>query len=178
MVQKDAYGVSLITRNGHYWDDRFPAIAAAAQALPCTSCLIDGEVVIVDRSGLAAFNLLRSGARVKPKAFLYAFDLLELDGKDVRREPLEQRKAALERLLRKSRAGIRYVDYMEFDNGQLVFEHARALGCEGIVSKRKDSRYVSGRSRDWIKVKNPAAPGARRLEEEDWNDGSKRTRRS
>jgi bifunctional non-homologous end joining protein LigD len=84
--------------------------------------------------------------------------LLELDEKDLRREPLETRKSALEKLLRKDTGGIRYVDHLDIDDAALVFEHACALGCEGIVSKRKGSRYISGRTRDWIKVKNPEAP--------------------
>jgi ATP-dependent DNA ligase len=64
---------------------------------------------------------------------------------------------------------VRIVDHLELDDGALIYEHACAIGCEGIVSKRVGSRYVSGRSRDWIKVKNPSAPAARRLADEDWN---------
>jgi bifunctional non-homologous end joining protein LigD len=100
--------------------------------------------------------------------------LLELEGRNLRSAPLEERKTALKRLLglkRRSKAtsAIHYVDHLEFDDAELIFTQACALGCEGIVSKRLGSRYVSGRSRDWIKVKNPGAPAARRLEEEDWN---------
>jgi bifunctional non-homologous end joining protein LigD len=90
-ARKDANGVHLITRNGFPWTDRYPSVVAAVTALSCKSCIIDGEVVTTDEQGLATFNLLRHGTRVKPEAFLYAFDLLELDGKDFRRDPLETR---------------------------------------------------------------------------------------
>jgi bifunctional non-homologous end joining protein LigD len=98
-ARKDDGGVHLITRNGFVWTERYPSIAAALKALPCKSCIIDGEVVVVDERGLAVFDRLRYGVREKPEALLYAFDLLELDGMDLRREPLEKRKAALVRLL-------------------------------------------------------------------------------
>jgi bifunctional non-homologous end joining protein LigD len=83
----DDGGVHLITRNGFVWTERYPSIAAALTALPCKSCVIDGEVVAVDEHGHAVFDRLRYGAREKPEALLYAFDLLELDGMDLRREP-------------------------------------------------------------------------------------------
>ena len=130
----------------------------------------------------------RTGPRAKTDVALFAFDLLELNGEDLRREPIEARKARLTKLLRHSdrnvrhpgRAGfqsdadtiqtaaIRLVDHIEQD-GATVFEHACQLGCEGIVSKRAGSIYVSGRSDKWIKVKNPTAPAVRREREEDWN---------
>ena len=101
--------------------------------------------------------------------FLYAFDLLSLNGKDLRRETIEDRKAALCRLIRPQYPGIQFLDHLEFDDGQMIFEHACELGCEGIVSKRLGSRYVSGRSRDWLKAKNPSAPAMKREAEEDWS---------
>jgi len=101
--------------------------------------------------------------------FLYAFDLIELGGKDLRREPLEQRKAKLRRLLADTELVFNeWIDGEEFD-GATVFEHARSLGLEGVVSKRKDSRYVSGRSPYWLKMKNPASEAARREAEGEWN---------
>jgi bifunctional non-homologous end joining protein LigD len=96
--------------------------------------------------------------------FLYAFDLLELDGEDLRREP---RKATLASLLRSWRPGLRLVEHLEH-GGDVVYRHACRLGCEGIVSKRLGSPYVSGRTRHWLKFKNPAAPAVRREVEEDW----------
>ena len=104
----------------------------------------------------------------RAKAFLYAFDLVELNGADLRREPIEVRKAMLASILRKSRHGLRLNEHLAHDCGLTVFEHACQLGCEGIVSKRLGSRYRSGRSPDWRKFKNPQAPAVRREAEEDW----------
>ena len=87
---------------------------------------------------------------------MYAFDLLELSGDDLRREPLEVRKATLASVLAKAGAGIRFCEHLDFDDGAAVFQHACRMGLEGIVSKRKDSLYRSGRSPDWLKMKNPA----------------------
>jgi bifunctional non-homologous end joining protein LigD len=93
--------------------------------------------------------------------FLFAFDLIELNGQDLRREPIEIRKRELGKLLRWSaQIGLQLND--------VVFRHACKLGLEGIVSKRLGSRYRSGHSRDWLKSKNPAAPAVKREAEEDW----------
>jgi bifunctional non-homologous end joining protein LigD len=101
--------------------------------------------------------------------FLYAFDLLELNGRDMRREPLEVRKVALAAVLRrKAAAGIQFNDHCDDLPVDVVFGHACKLGFEGIVSKRLGSPYRSGRSRDWLKMKNPNAPTVRREAEEDW----------
>jgi bifunctional non-homologous end joining protein LigD len=91
------------------------------------------------------------------------FDLLELNGTDLRREPIEVRKATLASILRKSRPGVRLNQHLEFDSGPVVFQHACKMGLEGIVSKRLGSRY-----RSWLKFKNPEAPAVRREAEEDW----------
>jgi hypothetical protein len=104
-----------------------------------------------------------------------AFDLLELDGQDLRREPLETRKATLASLLRGSLPGLRLNEHLAHA-GESVFRHACKMGLEGIVSKRLGSRYRSGRSKDWLKFKNPAAPAVKRREaEEDWHNGRLRT---
>jgi hypothetical protein len=108
-------------------------------------------------NGLAVFERLRR-KHDAGDVFLYAFDLLELDGVDLRREPIETRKATLASLLRGSGAGLRLNEHFEH-SGEVVYRHACKMGLEGIVSKRLGSRYVSGRTRDWLKFKNPAAPG-------------------
>ena len=100
--------------------------------------------------------------------FLFAFDLLELDGDDLRREPLEVRKATLAPVLAKAGMGLRLNEHLEYDDGEVVFRHACELGLEGIVSKRRDSPYRSGSSSDWLKSKKPACEAVRREEEEDW----------
>jgi bifunctional non-homologous end joining protein LigD len=147
---------------GHDWTERYPAVAAALGRLRCRSCVIDGEVAIVDDEGRAAFNRLQDGPRIKPEAILFAFDLIELNGEDLRREPLLTRKSTLLSLLRGTPHGIVYNEHMEGD-GAMIFRHACRLGCEGIVSKRVDSPYRSGRSRDWIKTKAPAAIEAQKV---------------
>jgi bifunctional non-homologous end joining protein LigD len=101
-------------------------------------------------------------------AFLWAFDLIELNGNDLRRDPLAVRKATLASLLARAAPGLRLNEYLDHDDGPLVFEHACRMGLEGIVSKRRNSSYNSGRSRDWIKSKNPNAPAVKREVEEDW----------
>src|SRR5205807_5706112 len=86
----------------------------------------------------------------------------------MRRDPLAVRKATLASLLRRAAPGIRFNEHLDEEDGPLVFEHACKLGLEGIVSKRRDSAYSSGRSPDWIKSKNPNAPAVKREAEEDW----------
>jgi bifunctional non-homologous end joining protein LigD len=98
---------------------------------------------------------------------LYVFDLLELNGDDLRREPLEVRKATLASLLARAGAGLRLNEHIEGD-GPTVFAHACKMDLEGIVSKRKNSPYRSGRSPDWLKSKNPASEAVRREQEEGW----------
>jgi bifunctional non-homologous end joining protein LigD len=128
--------------------------------------LIDGEAVCCDDNGLAVFAKLRQ-RRNDQRVFLRTFDLLELDGKDLRREPLERRKVLLIRLLAKAPVGLQVNDHIVAP-GDVVFRHACQLGFEGIVSKRIGSPYVSGRSRTWLKFKNPNAPAVKREAEEDW----------
>jgi bifunctional non-homologous end joining protein LigD len=96
------------------------------------------------------------------EAFLYAFDLLELDGEDLRKLPWEERREQLVRLLRKPPPGIQLSEHTEGD-GEALFRHACAMGLEGIVAKRRQSRYRSGPSKVWVKVKNPASPAYTRV---------------
>jgi bifunctional non-homologous end joining protein LigD len=170
MARRDpvSVGIRLLTRNGHDWSPRYPLIVEAVNRLKVRSCLIDGEAVICDDNGLAVFERLRK-VRRSPQVFLCAFDLLELDGKDLRREPFEVRKATLASLLRPGLPGLQFNQHLTHP-GDIVFRHACAMGLEGIVSKRLGSRYTSGRTRDWLKFKNPAAPAVRREAEEDWGN--------
>jgi ATP-dependent DNA ligase len=156
--------VRLFTRRGYDWTDRFPGIADAVLKLRFKSITLDGEAVVTNKDGIADFEMLRWGVS-NESVFLFAFDLLELDGEDLRSEPVIRRKMRLSRLLQKAADGIRYVDHLNSD-ADLMFEHVCKMGLEGIVSKRRDSRYQSGRSRDWIKAKNPNSPAMLRLQEE------------
>jgi bifunctional non-homologous end joining protein LigD len=131
------------------------------------SCLIDGEVVCCDERGVATFQLLRH-RRNEPRRFSMPSTCWELNGTDLRREPIEVRKATLASILRTSRHGVRLNEHLEHPDGLAVFQHACKMGLEGIVSKRLGSRYQSGRSPDWLKFKNPEAPAVRPEAEEDW----------
>ena len=119
-----------------------------------------------DENGVASFELVRH-QRANGSVFLYAFDLIELNGDDLRRDPLEVRKATLRSMLGKAGLGLRFNEHIAGD-GPTVFAHACRLGLEGIVSKRKGSSYRSGRSPDWLKMKNADAPAIKREAEEDW----------
>ena len=167
MARRDPVGIRLITRRGNDWSARFPLVVEAVNHLKVRSCLIDGEAVCCDERGLARFDILRR-RRNEAQAFLYAVDLLELDGTDLRREPIEVRKATLASILRRSLPGVRLNEHLEHPEGDVVFAHACKMGLEGIVSKRLGSRYRSGRSPDWLKFKNPDAPAVKREAEEDW----------
>ena len=135
--------------------------------LKVRSCLIDGVVVCCDERGLTRFDVLRR-RKNEAMAFLYAFDLLELDGQDLRREPLEVRKATLASILRKARHGVRLNEHLEHDCGLTVSQHACKMGLEGIVSKRLGSFIARVGTSDWLKFKNPEAPAVKREAEEDW----------
>jgi bifunctional non-homologous end joining protein LigD len=166
MARRDGAGVRLFTRHGHDFTARFPLAAAALTALPGRSFLIDGEAIVTNGDGLAVFELIRR-ARNGGAAVLCAFDLIELDGADLRRAPIEHRKQKLARLVRTPHPGI-VVNEHYGGEGDIVFKYACKLGCEGIVSKRLGSSYRSGRVDHWIKVKNPKAPAVKREAEEDW----------
>jgi ATP-dependent DNA ligase len=173
LARRDAKGVRLYTRNGNDFSKRFLLVVASVMALPVRSCLIDGEVIVTDEAGLAVFELIRS-FRHDHAAVLCAFDLLELDGEDLRKLPIEVRKAGLTQLLlRKPSPGIALNEH-HVGHGEIVYQQACKLGCEGIVSKRLGSPYRTGRSKHWLKVKNLAAPAVRREAEEDWRSVRRR----
>jgi bifunctional non-homologous end joining protein LigD len=166
LARRDAAGVRLITRAGNDFSSRFPFIAMAVAKLPVGSCLIDGEAVVCDVKGLAVFDRIR-GHGSKASAVLCAFDLLELDGENLRRQPIEKRKELLAELLSGPQVSLVFNESFE-EEGASVYRAACQLGCEGIVSKRLGSPYCSGRSPHWVKVKNPNAPAVKREAEEDW----------
>jgi bifunctional non-homologous end joining protein LigD len=156
----DGPTVRLYSRNAYDWTERLAAIAAAAELITAGSFTIDGEAVVLGPDGLSRFDELsrREAART---AILYAFDLIELDGEDLRRRPFLDRKAALAQLLGGLKAGILLNEHIAED-GQTVFAYACRLGAEGIVSKRVDGTYRSGPSRVWTKVRNPASIAVQR----------------
>jgi bifunctional non-homologous end joining protein LigD len=124
--------------------------------LTARSFTIDGEAVVCGPDGVAVFDALHRRQRVS-EAILYAFDLLELDGEDLRPRPLGERKASLAKLVGRTERGIVYNEHTKED-GAIVFRHACRMGLEGIVSKRLSKPYQSGRSGHWLKIKNPDSP--------------------
>jgi bifunctional non-homologous end joining protein LigD len=150
--------VRLYTINGANWSKRYPLIVEAAARIE-GSAILDAEVVWLDSDGMAQFDALHSRVN-DAKASACAFDLLMLNGDDLRRRPYVERKAALRKLLRHGR-GIQYVEHAE-GHGDKLFEAVCKLGLEGIVSKKLDAPYRSGPSKIWIKVKNPKAPASTR----------------
>jgi bifunctional non-homologous end joining protein LigD len=147
---------TLWSRNEKDWTDSFRGIASEASGLPARTALLDGEVVVVGDRGVTSFNALQNalkGQRPGDLAY-YAFDLLHLDGRDLRDEPLEARRAALRALLPRGskRARVRLSEEVT-GSGRRVFAAACRSGLEGIVSKRRDARYRSGRGDAWVKTK-------------------------
>jgi bifunctional non-homologous end joining protein LigD len=146
--------VRLFTINGADWSKRYPLVVRDAARIE-GSAIIDAEVVWFDSDGMAVFDALHSRAN-DAKVSACAFDLMMLNGEDLRRKPYVERKSALRKLLRHGR-GIQYVEHAE-GHGDKLFAAACKLGLEGIVSKKLDAPYRSGPSKTWIKVKNPKAP--------------------
>lgn len=151
---KTTGAVRLLTRNGHDWTQKFPSIAAAGAKLP--SCTLDGELTALDDKGAPHFSNLQSAIarRATSELVYFAFDILALEGNDLRKLPLIERKAILERVLGRLKQDqrIRYVEHFEGD-GPTILKHVCGMELEGLVSKRANARYSSGRSPLWVKVK-------------------------
>jgi bifunctional non-homologous end joining protein LigD len=144
----------VFTRNGCDWSDRFPAIVRAAAKLGCRSAIIDGEAIVQDGNGASDFEALRSAMVRQPySVILYAFDLMHLDGEDLRQKTLSERRAHLQRLtVADPERRIQFSE--EFHGGGAAFFKACAdKTLEGIVSKHALAPYRSGRSRTWLKTK-------------------------
>ena len=144
----------LLTRKGLDWTSKFPNVAAAVADLPARTALIDGEVVVEDENGVSSFAALQAALKASDREgfVYYVFDLLHLDGRNLADLPLIERKAELARLVGKGRGPIKYSAHFE-DDGAVVLRHACDMSLEGIVSKRKDAPYRSGRSETFIKIK-------------------------
>lgn len=151
----EAGRVRLLTRSGLDWTKKFGKdVVTALAELPVGTALIDGELVVETGSGASDFSALQadlSGGRDDRFTF-YVFDLLHLDGYDLTRLPLEDRKALLEKLVPGTEGILRYSGHFE-ENGALVLHHACRLSLEGVVSKLRDAPYREGRSKSWIKSK-------------------------
>jgi len=155
IARKEGDEITFYSRSGLDWTVRFPAIAKALLTLPAESALLDGEVAFVLPSGITDFKSLQEHIDTPhPSIRYFVFDLLSLDGKDWRKKPLKERRAKLAKLM--AAKGISnflvYADYVE-GSGSEFYEQACAAGLEGIVSKRADASYRSGRNKAWLKIK-------------------------
>jgi bifunctional non-homologous end joining protein LigD len=147
----------LRTRNGNDWTGSFPAIAAALKSLKADNAVLDMEAVILDAEGKSGFQALQEalGDGGRPERIVaYVFDLLHLDGERLTQLPLTERKKKLEALLKKSKtdAALRYSEHVAVE-GAVMHAKACAKGLEGIISKRADAPYLTGRQKAWLKVK-------------------------
>ncbi|MGM4915460.1 non-homologous end-joining DNA ligase [Rhizobium sp. 768_B6_N1_8] len=151
-------GVRIITRGGHDWTHRFPAIAAAAKELGVRTAILDGEAVVLNAEGRSDFGALqrslggRGGKKASTESILFAFDLLYFDGHDLTKTELSVRRRLLTDLLEGAVGAIQLSEEVQGD-GATLLENARSLGLEGIIAKHRDSRYRSGRTGDWLKIK-------------------------
>ena len=161
-LERDGDRVRLITRNGHNWTERYPWIVEAALKNRIKQFLIDGEAVVLGVDGIADLNALHS-RRHDDEVQLYAFDILALDGDDLRGLPSSMRKTNLARLLARRPDGIFVAPFEQGEIGPDLFRAACRMGLEGLVSKRRDRPYQAGRSKHWIKVKNRQHPVTSRV---------------
>jgi bifunctional non-homologous end joining protein LigD len=161
-VAREGGVARLVTRNGNDYTAAFPELARAVQALPYDGLVMDGELVILDEQGRPSFQRLQNRARVsrapdirhaavEHPATVYLFDLVALEGFDLRSLPLVKRKALLHKLLPEA-GPLRYSEHFEKD-GEVLYDQAVGLGLEGIVAKKSDAPYKSGRSDLWLKIR-------------------------
>ncbi|MEA2364273.1 MAG: bifunctional non-ous end joining protein LigD [Thermoleophilaceae bacterium] len=143
--------VELLSRTHRSMNGDYPELVRALEAEPCQDFVVDGEVVAFDRRGITSFQRLQRRGRERVPVFLYLFDLLRLDGRDMRELPLRKRKAELRRALR-FEGPVRYTPHRN-ERGEEMFEEACRKGLEGVIAKRADSPYRSTRSSDWRKLK-------------------------
>jgi ATP-dependent DNA ligase len=152
-VERDGERVRLFTKRGYDWTLRFPWIVEAAHKNSTRQLVIDGEAVVLGLDGISDFNALHAGKSDAEVQFC-AFDILAMDGEDLRNLPLSMRKTNLDRLLRGRPDGIFVNPFESGAIGPDLFRAACGMGLEGLVSKRADRPYRGGRSPHWIKVKN------------------------
>jgi bifunctional non-homologous end joining protein LigD len=146
----DAGTVTLLSRNGKDWTGAFPEIARAARGLKVDTALIDGEVCVLLADGRTSFQALQNLAGADRSRLVYfAFDLIYLNGRPLLDEPLESRKAALQKIVRGER--VRFSEHMDAD-GPDAFREACRLRLEGIISKPRNAPYQSGKRAGWLKT--------------------------
>jgi ATP-dependent DNA ligase len=146
--------VIAYTRNGFDWTDRYPLIVEVAARLRCKSAMLDGEVIVQDARGASDFDELQKAIKSRRGGLIfYAFDLLHIDGKDLRGRPLTERRRFLKKLIGHDPASPLQFSEEYVGNAEALFRACAELKLEGIVSKLATSRYQSGRSNTWLKTK-------------------------
>ena len=141
--------VTVFTRRGHDWTHRFKKVAVDAWHIKAASAVVDGEIVVPAADGTTDFSVLQNELKGRStKIALVAFDLLYLNGRDLRKLPLHRRKAELRKII--AGTDIQFSESFEVDGAEMLV-HACKVGLEGVVSKVRDSAYPSGRSNDWVK---------------------------
>jgi bifunctional non-homologous end joining protein LigD len=145
----------LFTRRGYDWTPRFAALAGALRELPANNLILDGEVIVQGETGVADFDALQAdlAAGRSERMVYFAFDLLYLDGFDLRNAPLIERKRILAAMLDEAKSDCFHIAQHLDVAPALVFEQARAMGLEGIVCKLRDAPYRSGARASWLKIK-------------------------
>ncbi len=151
LAHRNAGRVRLLSRTDRDMTANYPELVEALEAERCSDFVVDGELVAFDRRGITSFQRLQRRGREPVAVFLYLFDVLRLDGQDMRALPLRRRKAEL-------RAGLRFQGHVRFtphrnEHGEEIFREACRKGLEGVIAKRADSPYRSARSSDWRKLK-------------------------
>ncbi|HEY6989863.1 MAG TPA: non-homologous end-joining DNA ligase [Bryobacteraceae bacterium] len=145
----------LVTRNGQDWTNSFPALTAALEKLPVNDAVLDMEAVVLDQTGKSSFQALQAALSTggdRASIVAYAFDLLYIDGEELTRKPLLERKKRLETLLRSNKSPLRYSGHV-LGQGAEMFAKACERGLEGIISKQAKAPYTAGRQRGWLKIK-------------------------
>jgi len=151
--------IRIITRGGHDWTHRFPALVEAARQLNVDTAILDGEAVVLDEAGRSDFGALqrslggRGGKRISTESIFMAFDLLYLDGHDLTGTELATRRHLLEDLVVPEASGAIRLSAEAQTDGSQLFQHVCKAGLEGVIAKRRDQPYRSGRTGDWLKIK-------------------------
>jgi len=162
MLVREGKSVRLFTRGGYDWSKRYPWIVQAALSNRQSQLVIDGEAVLLGIDGVSDFNGLHS-RKYDDEVQFYAFDMLAIGGDDLRQQPLDQRKAKLDKLLARRPDGIFVAPFERGEIGPDLFDAACRMGLEGLVSKHKDRAYRAGRTQHWLKVKNRKHPAMHRV---------------
>lgn len=163
-IKHDGYRTQLVidngearafTRNGHDWTERYRPIVKAAERFAWENAIIDGELIVQDEQGRSDFHALKAAIHHERERLVFmAFDLIHLDGEDLRKQALSARRDALQRVLGVNRpeSGLQFSAHLD-GSGADFLAAVDAMGMEGIVSKKRDSRYTSGRANTWLKTK-------------------------